>query len=185
MGLNVFIRNVCALLVLAAAGVTPARAQESGLAVGQINAGPVVGFGEIKGASISFGARFEWGMVKLADLNDAVLGAQALYDRYSYNSTSGGYHYRMTHQLFGAIANYHLPVDDTRWDPFLGVGLGHDAVSATPRDGAPAYDGGTSAGLFFVVHAGFRYFFRPRLAFSLDAGTGTSSLNVGVMLRLN
>jgi hypothetical protein len=85
----------------------------------------------------------------------------------------------MTSMMFSAVANYHLYVEDRRWDPFVGLGLGHKDLSQKALDFGQPIPVAASARVVFVVRAGFRYYFTPKIAGYVDAGSGSASLNGG------
>jgi hypothetical protein len=171
-------------LALVAQGVRPAAAQETGFVVGQYSAGAAVGAGAIHGAPFSYGVRIEKALAPLEDLGDAIFGVMVVADRYSYLLSSAGHSYRIAYTTFSAVANYHLYVEDKRWDPFVGLGLGHQVVSERALDFGQPIPVAASAGVFFVVRAGFRYYFTPKLAGLVDAGSGSASINAGVTFKL-
>lgn len=179
------IRNIGVSLALVAQVVRPAAAQETGFLIGQYSLGAVAGAGGINGASLSYGVRFEKAVAPLEDLGDATFGVMLVADRYSYRLSSAGHSYRIAHTTISAVANYHLYVENKRWDPFVGLGLGHLDISEKALDFGAPIPIASSAGVFFVFRAGFRYYFTPRIAGYVDAGSGGGSLNGGVMFTLH
>ena len=86
--------------------------------------------------------------------------------------------------------NYHYPLDDKKLDPFFGAGLGYEHFSI----GGPSCvfggidicdNAGYNSGVYFVLHGGIRYFWRPKMALYADVGSGTGSLHLGIMFKLS
>lgn len=179
-----FIRNACTAITFVSLLARLAEAQETGFVVGHYYAGAVIGAGGIHGAALSYGIRIEKAVAPLEDLGDAVLGVQIVADRYSYHLSSGGHSYRITRTIFSAAATYHLFVEDKRWDPFVGLGLGHDEWNEKALDFGQPIPFTSSFGVFFVLRAGFRYYFTPGIAGFVDAGGGAASLNGGVSFKV-
>jgi hypothetical protein len=170
-----------ALVVLV---VRPAAAQETGFVVGQYSVGAAAGAGGINGAKFAYGVRIEKAVAPLEDLGDAIFGVLLVADRYSYRLSSAGHSYRIAHFTISAVANYHLYVENKRWDPFVGLGLGHLDISEKALDFGQPIPIASSAGVFFVMRAGFRYYFTPGIAGYVDSGSGSASLNGGVTFTL-
>ncbi len=155
-------------------------AHAQGYTVGHTDVGPVVGFGGIGSASLSIGGRFERAIKALPDMGNGVLGIEASVDwwRYTFYLNEN-----ISYFAISATANYHFHIEDGKWDPFVGLGLGDFVVSA-PDCGA-FNCGGYSSGIYFVGRAGVRYFFSPAMAAYADGGTGASTINLGVMFTLS
>jgi hypothetical protein len=139
--------------------------------------GPTIGVGGINGASLAIGGRYEKGVKQLPDLGNGVLGIGAIVNVYQYSSAnfgSGSSDFRFV-QL-GGTANYHFHVDDPKWDPFLGLGLGYVVANVSGL-------GTANSGLFTVGYAGVRYFYTQSMAIQADLGVGSSTLNIGLMFR--
>lgn len=176
-----------ACLAMAAA---PAAAQMKGggggFGPGYTDVGAVVGIGGLNGASASFGGRFEHGFKTLPDLGNGTLSFQVGAEWYSWSyNPFPGFSYSVSYvPIFGSI-NYHFHLDDPKWDPFIGAGLGYYYVSCsstgTGFNGACSY----SSSLYFVGRAGGRYFFNPKWAAYADVGAGGAALNLGLTFKLN
>ena len=185
-------RHVSTLALAAAclATAVPAAAQMKGgsgnFGVGYTDIGPVIGIGGLNGASASFGGRFEHAFKQLPDMGNGTLSFQAGAEWYSWSyNPVPGFSYSVSYvPIFGSI-NYHFHLDDPKWDPFLGAGLGYYYVSCsssgTGFNGACSY----SSSLYFVGRAGGRYFFSPKMAAYADVGAGGAAFNVGIMFKLN
>lgn len=186
-------RHVSTLALAAASlamAAVPAAAQmkggSGGFSTGYTDIGPVIGIGGLNGASASFGGRFEHAFKPLPDMGNGTLSFQAGAEWYSWSyNPIAGYSYSVSYvPIFGSI-NYHFHLDDPKWDPFLGAGLGYYYVSCSSSgigfNGACSY----SSSLYFVGRAGGRYFFSPKMAAYADVGAGGAALNVGVMFKLH
>jgi hypothetical protein len=172
--------GVFAMLTLAAsAAQAQGRRTPDGFTPGYTDIGPVIGIGGLGEASVSVGARFEHGIERLPDLGDGVLSFAASIDHYSFNQFCPGCGYSYT--PVGATINYHVRLDDRRWDPFLGIGLG-DYFVASPAN-CPGC-GSVSSGVYLIGRLGLRYFMQPNLAFYADVGSGAGALHLGVMFKL-
>lgn len=171
------------MLAVAVAGVAllAAQSQQAGaqVALGYTDVGGVIGLGNIGGASISFGGRFEKVFKKLPDLGDGLLGIGVSADVYSYDFGPG----TIRSIPFGATANYHFKLDPkNKLDAFLGAGLGFISTSCT---GSGTFNcSGYSSGVYFIGRAGGRYFLKPNLALYADAGAGAATVSVGLTFKL-
>jgi hypothetical protein len=177
---------VCALSV---AGASVASAQDEGFKVTTTDVGPVIGLGGIAGAGIGFGGRFEKGFMDLPNLRNGVLGIGISVDYFSFGTsflTTSGYDYKVI--PVAVTVNYHLKLDNTKLDPFFGAGLGYEHFSVSGPSciiGGIDYCSTTySSGVYFVGHAGIRYFWQPKLALYADVGSGAGALHVGIMFKL-
>ncbi len=169
-------RGAAVITVLMAVGAGNATAQKGGFGVGSTEIGPVIGLGGIGSAGLSFGGRFERAIKQLPNLGDGILAIQLSADYYSFSNTGG---FKLKYIPIGATANYHIKVNDSKFDPFFGVGLGYSIVSSS-SSGA-----GTSASaLYFIGKAGLRYYMANGVALYADVGAGAATLNAGVMFRM-
>ncbi|MEO8257936.1 MAG: OmpW family outer membrane protein [Acidobacteriota bacterium] len=178
---------VCALSVI---GASVASAQDDGFKVTTTDVGPVIGVGGLSGAGVGIGGRFEKGFKELPNLRNGVLGIGVSVDYYSFGNTfiNSGFDYKVV--PVAVTVNYHFALDDKKIDPFFGVGLGYEHFSISGPScviGGFNYceDAGYSSGIYFVGHAGIRYFWRPKMALYADVGSGTGSLHLGVMFKLD
>ncbi len=170
---------VFALFVGALLFARPAAAQ---FTVGYTDIGPIIGVGNIGSASIAFGGRFEHAIKTLPEFNNGILSVEASVNYYSWSWSGLGYSASVKYIPFGVTANYHFPVkSNPKLDPFLGVGLGYQAVTCNVS-GIPC---GYSSSVYFIGRAGGRYFFSPKMALYADLGAGAAVVNVGVMFKLH
>ncbi len=177
------IRAVAVAAVLVAAGSSAAMAQKTsggGFREGSTDIGPVIGLGGI-GGTLSFGGRFERAIKRLPDLGDGVLALQLSADYYSFSQRfTGVTDFNFRYIPIGATANYHIKVNDSKFDPFVGAGLGYSIVS-TSYSGP----GGSASALYFIGRAGLRYYMANGVALYGDVGAGAATLNAGVMFRMS
>lgn len=177
-------RRYCVIVALVGAlcvtGASVASAQD-GFVVGHADVGPTIGLGGIGGADFAFGGRFEQGVKALPNLGNGVLGIGVSIDWYHYDDPLFG-NFSFTYVPIAVTGNYHFSLQNKKVDPFVGAGLGYERVSFDC--GAFDCGGASSSGIYFVGHAGIRYFFTPSTAFYVDAGAGAASLNVGLMFKI-
>jgi len=196
-------RKQMAVTFAVAASVLTAPAQLSAqVKVGYTDVGAVVGLGNLGGANVSFGGRFERIVKKLPGLGDGLLGIGVSADVYSYDVGVGSFRFIPV----GATANYHFKLDPKRkLDLFVGAGLGYSFLScpdfddleellrldfvsavspAVSRTAAAGSCGVVSGGVYFIGRAGGRYFLKPNLALYGDVGAGAATLNLGLTIKL-
>jgi hypothetical protein len=167
------------MLVAMLVAVSTQTAAAQGFAPGYMDIGPTLGLGGVGDASLAFGGRFEKGIKTLPSMGDGVLGVQIGVQFYSWSFGSG---YSISYIPIGATANYHFKMTDTKFDPFVGAGLGFEIVSCDVP--GPFGCSGFSSGIFFIGRLGARYFVSDKMAVYGDLGAGGSTLNVGLMFRL-
>ena len=161
-----------ALLVVAA---SPVAAQ---VRKGYSDIGFVLGIGDIGNASLAFGGRYENVFKNLPDLGNGMLGFEVSADIYTVSRDRGNIRYIPV----GATTNYHFRIDPSnKVDLFLGAGLGFRSISCS---NFVESDCGSSSGLYLIGRAGGRYFLKPNLALYGDLGPGASTLNLGLMFKL-
>jgi hypothetical protein len=160
---------------------TAGRAQ--GIGLGYTDLGAVIGLGGIGEASIALGGRFERVFKALPDLGDGLLGIQVGLDWWSWDFDND---YSVSYIPIGVTANYHFKMDNKKWDPFLGAGLGYQVVNANCPDIFPGVDPcrDYSSGIYFITKGGVRYFMNTNMALYADVGVGAASLNIGAVWKL-
>ena len=169
--------------VAATAQFASAQAKSSSIFnVGFTDIGPVIGLGGLGGASLSFGGRFEHGFKALPDLGNGTLGIQAAFDYYSWSGGAGLGSYSWKYIPIGVTANYHVHLDEPKFDPFIGIGLGYQIITCSAT-GLPSNYCSNSA-IYFIGRLGARYFFAPSMAAYADVGAGGATLNVGLMFKI-
>lgn len=175
------IRKVLAVMTSVACLAASAQvvAAQDGFKPGYMDIGPAVGLGGLGDASVSFGGRFEKAIKPLPDLGGGVLGIEVSVDWYSWSNSFFKYSYIPV----GATANYHFKMDNAKWDPFLGLGLGYSIVNCTYK-GLAGIDVCDNSAVYFIGRAGIRYFYSPKMAFYGDLGAGAATLNVGLMFKM-
>jgi hypothetical protein len=179
---------LAALALIAAtaptAGAQARPAAPQSFSPGYVDVGPTIGLGGLGSASAAFGGRFEKAIKSLPDMGNGILGIQAGVDYYSWSSGNiGGYSWSYKYIPVGVTANYHFALEDKRFDPFVGLGLGYNVVTCS-WSGPSAGDCGYSSGIYFIGKAGARYFFNPKIAAYADVGAGAATLNLGLMFKL-
>jgi hypothetical protein len=175
------VTRAAAAFVLVAAAATSASAQAKpggGFGLGYTDIGPVVGLGGIGSASASFGGRFEHAIKALPDMGNGMLGVEAGFDYYSWSNSFYSYKYIP----IGVTANYHFKLDEPKIDPFIGLGLGYQMITCDVHGLGNVCE---SSAVYFIGRAGARYFFTPKTAAYVDAGTGGGALHIGVTFKLN
>jgi outer membrane protein W len=127
---------------------------------------------------LAFGGRVEWGYRAVPELANGIIGIQLSADFYSWHQLG----FNFDHIPVGLAANYHFRLDNSRWDPFGGAGLGYSIVSCN----APAVAGVESCAnstLYLIARVGARYHLADTFAFYADVGAGAATLNLGVSFR--
>lgn len=168
------------MTVLSAAGATAASAQsgDNTFKMGYMDVGPVIGLGNLGGANVSVGGRFETAIKELPEAARGTLGLQVGVNYYHWDA--GITNYGVTYLPFAVTVNYHFHVANKKIDPFAGAGFGYQRVSFS---NCPLTNCGYSSGGYGVGRAGIRYFYMPNMALYADAGAGDAALNVGLMFK--
>lgn len=167
-------------------GASAAQAQ-GGISLGYTDLGAVIGLGGLGGANVAFGGRFERIFKALPDMGDGLLGLQVGVDWWSWDyAYFPGNRARVSYVPIGVTANYHFKMEDRRFDPFLGVGLGYEIVNvdASCVIQGQDYCGRYSSDLYVIVKGGIRYFMNRSTALYADVGAGAATLNLGATFRL-
>jgi hypothetical protein len=164
------------LIAIAAATAVPAQAQVS---KGYSDVGFVLGIGNLGGANIAFGGRYENIFKRLPGLANGLLGFEVSADVYSFGR---GNNSSVRYIPIGATLNYHFPIDPSNnVDLFLGGGLGFQNVSCSNFGNNNC---GYSSGVYVIGRAGGRYFLTPKLALYGDLGSGAATINLGLTFKL-
>ncbi len=170
--------NTRALTLATALFLTAAAPAAAQVRKGYSDIGFVLGIGDIGNASLAFGGRYENVFKNLPDLGNGMLGFMVSADVYSNSRRNGNIRYIPV----GATMNYHFRLDPSnKLDLFLGAGLGFRSVSC---NNFGVDDCGYNSGLYVIGRAGGRYFLKPNLALYGDLGPGASTLNLGLMFKL-
>ncbi len=179
-------RRYCVVIALigvfGVAGASVASAQD-GFVVGHADVGPTIGLGGIGGASFAVGGRFEQGFKALPDLGDGILGIGVAVDFYRYDNNLFGSDFGFTYIPISVTGNYHFVLNNKKIDPFVGAGLGY-LIARFDCGEFDFCDDASGSGIYFVGHAGVRYFWRPSMAFYADVGAGAAALNIGLMFKI-
>ena len=84
----------------------------------------------------------------------------------------------------GVTANYHFKLEDPRFDPFLGAGLGYSIVTCRLTGPATITNCPYASAFYPIARVGGRYFFSPKMAMYADAGAGAATLSIGLMFKM-
>ena len=154
---------------------------EAQVGLGYTDVGAVVGLGNLAGANLSFGGRFERVFKKLPSLGDGLLGIGVSADVYSYGNGAVSLRYIP----IAGTANYHFKLDPKKkLDLFVGAGLGFLSASCSIKGSSSGGCGGFGSNLYFVGRGGGRYFLTPTVAAYADVGAGAATLNAGLTFKL-
>lgn len=154
-----------------------ANAQSTGaISKGYSDIAAVIGIGGIGEASIALGGRYEKIIKELPDMNDGLLGIRVGVDWYTFSVLG----YSWSYIPISGSVNYHFKMDNKKFDPFVGAGLGFYIVSEPSGYPGSAYN----SGLYFIGVIGMRYFLSEKMAFYADAGAGAGALHVGLSWKL-
>jgi hypothetical protein len=163
---------------------TTTAAATGGFKAGYTDIGPAIGLGNIGNAGAAIGGRFEHGIKPLPDMANGTLGIEASFDYYAYSSAFFGYSWSYTYMPIGVTANYHFKLEDPKFDPFLGAGLGYSVVTCRVTGPATVTDCPYASAVYFIGRVGGRYFFSPKMAMYADAGAGAATLSIGLMFKM-
>jgi hypothetical protein len=167
------------LLLMFAASTVPSNAQFD---KGQNYVGGRIGIGYY-GSAFSFGADYEYGFADVGEYGPGRIGIGGTIDYWGWSDGSGDNYWSYSWVPIGVMAYYHLNLDNRKLDPFGGVGLGYEVVTATWHSSySSLYNGsaGYSSGIYITGQVGVRYFFSPNLAAQARLGFGASLLSVGL-----
>lgn len=172
-------KMVAAVAVLATTSLeagAQGAAPSGAISVGYSDVAAVLGLGGIGEASIALGARYEKIIKPLPDMGDGLLGIRAGVDWYTFSVLG----YSWSYIPISGSVNYHFKMENKKFDPFVGAGLGFYIVSEPSGYTGPGYN----SGLYFVGVIGMRYFLNENMAFYADAGAGAGALHVGLSWKL-
>jgi outer membrane protein W len=108
-----------------------------------------------------------------------MLGIQVGAEYYSFSNPFFSY----TYIPIGVTANYHFKLDEPKFDPFVGLGLGYQLISCDFK--GTGINNCSNSAVYFIGRAGARYFFSPTMAAYADAGAGAATLSIGLMFKLH
>lgn len=158
----------------AAAG-TGARQFESGAYYG----GPRVWIGNLNGAT-AIGAQVERGLTQPGQYGPGIISGGVGIDYYSwsFDYPVGSYKYSVI--PVQAFSNYHFIINSNRKiDPYLGLALVYQKVSASWNGSGIAGSSTASSGLDFAGQAGARYFLTDKFAVQGQLGFGYGTIGLG------
>ena len=145
--------------------------------------GPSIGLSFL-GSSPEFGLNYERG-VNLKDIGTVGFGGIFRYWHYSESFYGGEWGY--TNILIGAQGNYHFVLNDSKFDPWLGLILAYVSGSVSWSGSGIQGSSPSSGGFWSALQGGTRYWISPTLALTARIGLGTLSytaLDIGVDFKL-
>jgi hypothetical protein len=153
--------------------------------------GPELGLGIGFGNGIMFGGMFETTITDPGTVGPGRLAIAARVDYWSWSDNNGVFQnnnsWSYSYIPIGAICDYHVELLDpkgmqTKWDPFVGIGLGYVIVSSSYSGPASGTKPSSSygSGLFFTGQVGARYVFSPSMAIRAVYGLSYLPLCVGL-----
>jgi hypothetical protein len=172
---------VAAIIFTSAMIATNARAQ---FVNGSDYIGPEIGLATGYGSGFLFGGMFEAPITHPGSVGPGLLGIAVRVDYFGWSYPD----WTFSFIPIGVFCDYHFGpmLSDTRWDPFVGLGLGfviaNASYSGQPINGfnpSAAY----SSGIFFTGQLGARYFFSPSMAIRAEYGFSYTGLSVGLDFR--
>lgn len=138
---------------------------------------------------VGFGGGFYTGTVTLPPIS--VSYEKAVTDKISvggivgYSSSKYSYltaeDFKYTYILIGARGNYHFATSE-KFDPYAGVTLGYNIVSASEPSGEYSYKAKASA-LLAGVQIGANYYFSSNLGAFAELGYGIGILTIGLSAK--
>jgi opacity protein-like surface antigen len=128
----------------------------------------------------SLGVDGEMALTQPGRYGPGMISAGAAVDLYRYSDRYGAASWSMNVVPVGAYANYHLVLENRRFDPYVGLGLGYAVVSGSARVGGESVSAARGSGVFTFGQLGARYFVTPNLAAQAQTGFGIGSLSLGV-----
>lgn len=149
------------------------------LPVGATDLGGVIGVGNVAGAPLSIGGRFETIVRALPEMGGGTLGIQGSIDAYTWRNSA--FTYRAL--PIGVTANYHAPLTTKRADAFGGLGLGYTRWSCDARFTTVTLCGYDS-GLTLMARVGGRYYVQPNMALYGELSTFGATLQLGAVFKL-
>ena len=170
------------ILVLALVAVLAGDASaQNPVTPGYLDVGAVAGIGETGDAGFSGGLRTEYGWRTLPSLGGGTLAIQAGGDFYWW---SFGLGYKWFVLPLGVSANYHFKSSPGRFDPFVGVGFGYTIANCSWGPGIWGRCEGAESEFFPIAKVGTRIFLSDVMAFYVDAGLGSATVNAGLTFRV-
>jgi hypothetical protein len=159
--------------LLGATALLPSRASAQ-FTNGSNYIGPELGLGIGFGNGVMIGGMFETPITNPGTVGPGRLAIAARIDYWSWSDNAySDYSYTYSYIPIGVLCDYHFVLLDpkgiqSKWDPFIGIGLGYVIVSSSYS--GPAIGDGFNpsssygSGLFFTGQVGVRYFFSPSMA---------------------
>ena len=170
---------------LTLAGTSVAAAQKhGGFGAKTFRLGPVLGFGHVGDAGMSFGGRIEKGIKEVPNLGNGILSIEGSFDYYSWNGDGALHDYSWKNIPISGTVNYHVNTKSDKWGAFFGAGLGYENWSVDCPTSAGNACGTYSSGIYFVGRIGGTYAVAKAIQVYVDAGAGAATLSAGAMFLL-
>jgi hypothetical protein len=139
-----------------------------------------IGVNSYYGGGIPLGVSYEYGITE-----DISVGAGIDYLSYRYNFL--GDRSRFNILYLGARGSYHfnnlIKHNVEELDLYAGLILGYRSFSWS-NDAVPGLDNAYDSNIFFGIHAGARYYFKPNIGAFLELGAGGSgNARLGVAFK--
>ncbi len=147
--------------------------------------GPEIGLATGYGSGLMFGGMFEVPITNPGTAGPGILAIAARVDYFGWSYPD----WTISFIPIGVFCDYHFGplMSDTRWDPFVGLGLGFVIANASYK-GAPidGYNPSSAYGstVFFTGQLGARYFFSPSMAVRAEYGFSYTGLSVGLDFKI-
>jgi hypothetical protein len=138
-----------------------------------------VWFGNLNGA-VAIGAQAERGFTKPGEAGPGVISGGVGLDWYSWSNdyAFGSYDYSVV--PIQGFSNYHFFIpSEPRLDPYAGVALVYQIVSASWDGAGDATVSASDSSFDIAAHAGMRYFLTPSFAVQGQLGFGYGTIALG------
>ena len=143
--------------------------------------GPELALAGIGSSGVAFGAFGEVPITHPGSVGSGRLAIALRLDFWTFNDV----YYNYTFIPVGVYLDYHFALDDRKFDPFIGLGLGYLILNESytgPSDGK--FSVGYNSGIYVTGQVGARYWFSPNVAGRAELGFGHSFIGAGVDFKL-
>jgi outer membrane protein W len=114
------------------------------------------------------------------ELGNGRIGIGASVDMYSYGQSYVGYSWSYRVIPIAGFVNYHIDLKNPKLDPYAGIGLGYNVISASVNGPTGSFSAARGSNMFLGLQLGARYFVKPNLAVQAQTGLGVGNLALGV-----
>jgi hypothetical protein len=174
---HLFFFTVAALLSTAA--MFPSRASAQ-FVNNSLYLGPELGLGLGYGGGIMLGGMVEEPITNPGTVGPGLLAIAARIDYWSWSVPD----FSLSYIPIGVLCNYHFVLSDTKWDPFLGLGLGYVIVNSSWTGEGQAFNYSSGSTVFITGEVGARYFISPAMAIRAEFGFSYLPFAVGLDFKL-